>query len=116
MSILANKDTRAVIIGGIAGLNAAKRMAQFDFLVNRPLTVQAFVYPPEEGQHKEIYRGGELNNVTVYASLEKALEENPQINTALIYIGASRAYLSAKEALDVKGIKLVTMITEGVPE
>ena len=97
-------------------MNAAKRMAQFDFLVNRPLTVQAFVYPPEEGQQKEIYRGGELNNVTVYASLEKALEENPQINTALIYIGASRAYQSAIEAIDVKGIKLVTMITEGVPE
>ena len=83
MSILANKDTRAVIIGGIAGVNAAKRMAQFDFLINRPLTVQAFVYPPEEGQQKEIYRGGELNNVTVYSSLAKALEENPQINTRL---------------------------------
>ncbi|NTV98748.1 MAG: ATP citrate lyase, partial [Chlorobiaceae bacterium] len=116
MSILANKETRAVIIGGAAGLNAARRMAQFDFLINRPLTVQAFVYPPEEGQQKEIYRGGELNNVHVYASLNKALEENPQINTALIYIGASRAYQSAKEALEIKGIKLVSMITEGVPE
>ncbi|NTW82388.1 MAG: ATP citrate lyase [Chlorobiaceae bacterium] len=116
MSILANKDTRAVIIGGAAGLNAARRMAQFDFLINRPLTVQAFVYPPEEGQQKEIYRGGELNNIHVYASLEKALEENPQINTALIYIGASRAYQSAKESIESKNIKLVSMITEGVPE
>ncbi|NTW64505.1 MAG: ATP citrate lyase, partial [Chlorobiaceae bacterium] len=116
MSILANKDTRAVIIGGIAGLNAARRMAQFDFLVNRPLTVQAFVYPPEEGQQKEIYRGGELKNIAVYSSLEKALEEHPEINTALIYIGASRAFQSAKEALESKGIKPVSMITEGVPE
>jgi ATP-citrate lyase alpha-subunit len=116
VSILANKDTRAVIIGGIAGLNAARRMAQFDFLVNRPLTVQAFVYPPEEGQQKEIYRGGELKNIAVYSSLEKALEEHPEINTALIYIGASRAFQSAKEALESKGIKLVSMITEGVPE
>ena len=96
MSILANRDTRAVIIGGVAGVNAARRMAQFDFLVNRPLTVRAFVYPPEEGQQKEIYRGGELNNVTVYSSLGKALEENPDINTVLIYIGASMAYQSAK--------------------
>ncbi|MCF8216789.1 MAG: ATP citrate lyase [Chlorobium sp.] len=116
MSILANRDTRVVIIGGVAGLNAARRMAQFDFLVNRPLSVQAFVYPPEEGQQKEIYRGGELKNVPVYSSLEEALAENPGINTALIYIGANRAYTAAKEAIEASGIKLVSMITEGVPE
>lgn len=105
-----------MIIGGTAGLNAARRMAQFDYLINRPLTVQAFVYPPEEGQQKEIFRGGELKNVTVYSSLENALKENPLINTALIYIGSSRAYQSAKEAIEAPGIKLITMITEGVPE
>jgi ATP-citrate lyase alpha-subunit len=116
VSILANRDTRVVIIGGVAGLNAARRMAQFDFLVNRPLSVQAFVYPPEEGQQKEIYRGGELKNVPVYSSLEEALAENPGINTALIYIGANRAYTAAKEAIEASGIKLVSMITEGVPE
>ncbi len=116
MSILANRDTQVVIIGGVAGLNAARRMAQFDFLINRPLSVKAFVYPPEEGQQKEIYRGGELKNVPVYSSLEDALAENPGINTALIYIGANRAYQAAKEALEASSIKLVSMITEGVPE
>jgi len=116
VSILANRDTQVVIIGGVAGLNAARRMAQFDFLINRPLSVQAFVYPPEEGQQKEIYRGGELKNVPVYSSLEDALAENPGINTALIYIGANRAYQAAKEALEASSIKLVSMITEGVPE
>ena len=29
MSILANKDTRVVIQGGAAGVNAARRMAEF---------------------------------------------------------------------------------------
>jgi len=116
VSILANKDTKVVIIGGVAGVNAAKRMAQFDFLVNRSLSVQAFVYPPEEGQQKEIYRGGELNNISVYSTLKDALQENPQINTALIYLGASRAAQSAKEALESENITLVSMITEGVPE
>jgi len=116
VSILANKDTRAVIIGGVAGVNAAKRMAQFDFLINRPLTVQAFVYPPEAGQQKEIFRGGELNNITVYSNLGPALQEHPQINTALIYIGASRGYQAAKEAIEAPNIKLISMITEGIPE
>jgi ATP-citrate lyase alpha-subunit len=46
VSIVINKETRAVIIGGAAGVNAAKKMAEFDFLVKRPLTIQAFVYPP----------------------------------------------------------------------
>ncbi len=116
MSILANKDTRAVIIGGVAGVNAAKRMAQFDFLINRPLTIQAFVYPPEAGQQKEIFRGGELKNVTVYSSLSPALQEHPEINTALIYIGAARGFQAAKEAIESPNIKLISMITEGIPE
>ncbi len=116
MSILANKDTRAVIIGGVAGVNAAKRMAQFDFLINKPMTCQAFVYPPEAGQQKEIFRGGELNNVTVYSTLAPALQENPGINTALIYMGASRGFQAAKECIEAPNIKLISMITEGIPE
>ncbi|ARM30925.1 citrate/2-methylcitrate synthase [Prosthecochloris sp. HL-130-GSB] len=116
MSIVINKETRAVIIGGAAGLNAAKKMAEFDFLVKRPLTVQAFVYPPEEGQQKEIFLGGELKNVKVYSTLAAALAENPQINTALIYLGASRATQATMEAIEAENIKLVSVITEGVPE
>ena len=116
MSIVINKETRAVIIGGAAGVNAAKKMAEFDFLVKRPLTVQAFVYPPEEGQQKEIFLGGELKNVKVYSTLEEALAHNPQINTALVYLGASRATKATEEALESEHIDLVSVITEGVPE
>ncbi len=116
MSILVNKDSGAVIIGGRAGLNAAKRMAEFDFLCNKPLTVQAFVYPPEQGQQKEIYHGARIENIAVYPSLEPALKENPNIDVALIYIGAERAFDAAKQALEADNIRLVSMITEGVPE
>ncbi|MCW8815974.1 MAG: ATP citrate lyase, partial [Chlorobium sp.] len=116
MSIVINKETRAVIIGGAAGLSAARKMAEFDFLVKRPLTVQAFVYPPEEGQQKEIFLGGELKNVKVYSTLQKALADNPQINTALVYLGASRATQATQEALESEHISLVSVITEGVPE
>ncbi len=116
MSIVINKETRAVIIGGAAGVNAAKKMAEFDFLAKRPLTVQAFVYPPEEGQQKEIFLGGELKNVKVYSTLEEALTQNPQINTALVYLGASRATKATEEALESENIGLVSVITEGVPE
>ena len=33
MSILANKDTYVVIQGGVAGVNAARRMAEFCYLI-----------------------------------------------------------------------------------
>ena len=49
MSIVVNKDTRVVIQGGAAGLNAACRMAEFCYLIKRPLNVEAFVYPPDAG-------------------------------------------------------------------
>lgn len=116
MSILVSKDTRVVIIGGRAGLNAAKRMAEFDFLVQKDLAVQAFVYPPEQGQQKEIFHGAKIENIPVYSQLSEALGDHPKIDTALIYIGAERAFGAAKEALETENIKLVSMITEGVPE
>ncbi|NTV46425.1 MAG: ATP citrate lyase, partial [Chlorobiales bacterium] len=116
MAILANQDTRAVIIGGRAGLNAAKRMAEFDFLVKKSVTVQAFVYPPEQGQKKEIFHGAKIENTPVYSTLKEAMAEHPDINSALIYIGSERAFNSVKEAIETDGIKLITMITEGIPE
>jgi len=50
MSILANKDTYVVIQGGVAGVNAARRMAEFCYLIKRSLNVLAFVYPPDAGK------------------------------------------------------------------
>ena len=60
MSILVNKDTRMVIQGGAAGVNAARRMAEFCYLIKRPLSVEAFVYPPDAGKTNEIPFGSGL--------------------------------------------------------
>jgi len=49
MSILVNKDTHVVIQGGVAGQNAARRMAEFCYLNKKSLYVDAFVYPPDAG-------------------------------------------------------------------
>lgn len=116
MSILANKDTRVVIQGGAAGLNAARRMAEFCYLNKVPFNVEAFVYPPDAGKTNEIPYGSSLLTVPVYKSVGHASAEHPNINTSLVYIGADRAYAAGLEALNNDRIQVVSMITEGVPE
>lgn len=116
MSILANKDTRVVIQGGAAGVNAARRMAEFCYMIKKPLNVEAFVYPPDAGKTNEVPYGSGLLTIPVYKSVAEATVNHPQINTSLVYIGADRAMAGAMEALNDPKIKLVSMITEGVPE
>ena len=116
MSILATKDTHVVIQGGAAGLNAARRMAEFCYMIKRPLNVEAFVYPPDAGKTNEVPYGSGLLTIPVYKSVADATASHPQINTSLVYIGADRALAAGMEALNDPRIQLVSMITEGVPE
>ena len=116
MSILANKDTRVVIQGGAAGVNAARRMAEFCYLNKKSLYVEAFVYPPDAGKTNEVPYGSGLLTIPVYKTVAEATKNHPSINTSLVYIGADRACAGTLEALNDPHIKLVSMITEGVPE
>ena len=116
MSILATKETYVVIQGGVAGVNAARRMAEFRHMIQQPLNVSAFVYPPDAGKTNEIVSGNRLLTIPVYKSIAEATANHPEINTSLVYIGADRAYAGAKEALDNPSIQVVSMITEGLPE
>ena len=101
---------------GVAGVNAARRMAEFCYLIKRSLNVLAFVYPPDAGKTHEIPYGSGLVAVPIYKTVAEATKNHPQINTSLVYIGADRAMKGGMEALDDPHIKVVSMITEGVPE
>ena len=116
MSILATKETHVVIQGGVAGVNAARRMGEFRHMIQQPLNVSAFVYPPDAGKTNEIVCGNRLLTIPVYKTVAEATANHPEINTSLVYIGADRAYAGTKEALDNSGIQVVSMITEGLPE
>src|SRR3989449_1758406 len=116
MSIAANKDTQILIQGGAAGLNAARRMAEFCYMIKRPLNVNAFVYPPDAGKTNEVPYGSGTVTIPVYKNVADATANHPQINTSLVFIGADRAAAAGIEALNDPRIRLVSMITEGVPE
>lgn len=116
MSILATKDTHVVIQGGVAGVNAAKRMAEFRYMIKQPMNVSAFVYPPDAGKTNEVICGNQTVTIPIYKTIADATANHPEINTSLVYVGADRCYASAKEALDDSHIQTVSMITEGLPE
>ena len=116
MSIIADENTRIVIQGGPAGVTAARRMAEFSYLIKQPLNVQAFVFPPDAGKTAEIPYGGETVTVPIFATVGEATKTFPDINTSLVYIAPNRALVSTLEALRNEKIKVVSMITEGVAE
>lgn len=116
MSIIADENTRVVIQGGPAGVNAARRMAEFSYLIKQPVCVKAFVFPPDAGKTAEVPYGGETVTIPVFASVAEATKTFPEINTSLVYIAPNRALESALEALRNDRIKVVSMITEGVAE
>jgi ATP-citrate lyase alpha-subunit len=116
MSIVATKDTRVVIQGGPAGVNAARRMAEFCHLIKQPFIVSAFVFPPDAGKTAELPYGNRLISIPVYKTVAEATSKHPEINTSLVYVGPDRAHAATMEALNDENIRLVSMITEGVPE
>jgi len=116
MSIVANENTRVVIMGGPAAVSAAKRMAEFSYLCRQEFQVTAFVFPPDAGKTAEVPFGSQFLAIPIYKTLEEVTTAHPETNTCLVYIAPNRAYKGCMEALDNDNIKFVSMITEGVPE
>jgi ATP-citrate lyase alpha-subunit len=116
MSIIANRSTKVVIQGGPAGVNAARRMAEFCHLVKMSYNVRAFVFPPDAGKTIEIPMGTDIHHVPVFKTVADATAAFQDINTSLVYMGPDRALSGAREAIRDPHIRLVSMITEGVPE
>jgi ATP-citrate lyase alpha-subunit len=105
-----------MIQGGPAGVNAARRMSEFCYLIKQPLNVQCFVFPPDAGKTIEVQYGSGYLSLPVYRTVAEATKNHPELNTTLIYVGPDRAYGAAAEALKDDRIRLVSMITEGLPE
>ena len=115
MAIFADENTRVAIIGGPAGISAAKRMAEFCHLIGRELYVDAFVFPPDAGKSADVSVGSQIVSIPIYKTLKEATD-NHGINTVLVFVAPSRATQAAMDSFDNPNIKVISMITEGVPE
>lgn len=104
MSILIDKSTR-VLIQGITGKQGRRvSMEMLDY----GTPVVAGVTPGKGGQ--DVY------GLPVYDSVAEALREHPEINTSLVLVPREGTKDAAIEAIASGPIKLVNILTEGLPQ
>lgn len=103
MSILIDKNTR-VLIQGITGKQGRRvSMEMLDYGTH----VVAGVTPGKGGQ--DVY------GLPVYDSVAEALHEHPDINTSLVLVPREGTRDAALEAINSGSIRLVNILTEGLP-
>ncbi len=104
MSILIDKNTR-VLIQGITGKQGRRvSMEMLDY----GTPVVAGVTPGKGGQ--DVY------GLPVYDTVADALREHPEINTSLVLVPREGTKDAAIEAIASGPIKLVNILTEGLPQ
>ena len=102
MGIIVDRSTR-VLVQGITGREGSfhtKAMLDYGTQIVAGVT-------PGKG-------GTRVHGVSVYNSVEEALERNPEINTSIIFVPARYAPDAIYEALD-SSIRNIVIITEHIP-
>lgn len=106
MSILVNKDTKVVV----AGITGREGSFHSGLMIEYGTNVVAGVRPGLGGETQEF--GGKP--VPIYDTIQQAVEDQPDINAAMIIVPPSVAPDSICEAADA-GIPLVVCVTEYIP-
>jgi len=102
VAVLVGRDT-VVLVQGITGREGSfhtKLMLEYGTRIAAGVT-------PGKG-------GSEVHGVKVYDSVAEAVKEHPEINTSIVFVPARFASDAVYEAIDA-GLKLVVVITEGIP-
>jgi len=103
MGILIGKDTR-LIVQGITGRQGTKLTRE---MIDYGTHVVAGVTPGRGGQ--------EVEGVPVYDTVAEALFAHPEANASLVSVPRDAAKDAAFEAITSRRIRLVNILTEGVP-
>lgn len=102
MGILIDENTR-VLVQGITGREGRTHT---EAMLSYGTRIVAGVSPGKGGSA--------VFGVKVYDSVEEAVKEHPEINTSIVFVPAQAALDACYEAIDA-GIKLIVVITEGIP-
>ncbi len=102
MSVIVNKDTK-VVVQGMTGNEGRFHTAS---MLSYGTKIVAGVTPGKGGQ--------EVEGLPVYNKVEEAVS-NHGVNTSIMFVPARFAKSGVLEAIDA-GIKVVVVITEGIPQ
>ncbi|MCS7095244.1 MAG: succinate--CoA ligase subunit alpha [Thaumarchaeota archaeon] len=102
MPILVNSSTR-VLVQGITGKEGSFHT---EAMLRYGTKVVAGVTPGKGGS--------KVHDVPVYDSVAEAVRSHPEINASIVFVPAKFAVDAVHEAIDA-GIRLIVVITEGIP-
>jgi len=102
LAILVDRNTR-VLVQGITG-----RQGSFhsEAMLRYGTKIVAGVTPGKGGTT--------VHGVAVYDTVAEAVAEHPEINTSIVFVPAAQSVDACYEAIDA-GIKLIVVITDGIP-
>ena len=112
---LFNRDTRAFIYN--MQVNATQRMLDFDYAAGRetPSVAAIINTTGSESLQKFFFGPGEIL-IPVYRSLARAAEKHKDVDVLVSFASFRSAAQSAEEAFELKQIRTIILIAEGVPE
>lgn len=112
---LFNSETRAFIYN--MQTDAVQRMLDFDYAVGRQVpSVAAIIHPAGSESFQKFFFGPEEILIHVYTSLAAAVPRHKEADVLISFASFRSAARSAEEALELKQIRTIVMIAEGVPE
>ena len=112
---LFNRDTQAFIYN--MQVNATQRMLDFDYAARRktPSVAAIINTTGSESLQKFFFGPGEIL-IPVYRSLARAVEKHKNVDVLVSFASFRSAAQSAEEAFELKQIRTIVLIAEGVPE
>ncbi len=109
-----NEKTQAIIYG--RQLKAIQRMLDFDYVSKRETpSVAAIVDPTREG-FETVFFGSDEILIPVYKTIEEAVERHSNTTVMINFASYRSAFETTKEALEMKNLKIIAVIAEGIPE
>ena len=112
---LFNRDTQAFIYN--MQVNATQRMLDFDHAAGRetPSVAAIINTTGSESLQKFFFGPGEIL-IPVYRSLARAAEKHKNVDVLVSFASFRSAAQSAEEAFELKQLRTIVLIAEGVPE
>ncbi|MBI5159348.1 ATP citrate synthase [Candidatus Micrarchaeota archaeon] len=112
--VLFDENSQALVYG--FQVNAVQRMLDFDFICKRAKPSVAAIIAPGQGVSHKFFYGTKEIMVPIYSDTVRAVSAHPHADVFINFASFRSAYSTSVEALNIKSIRTIVIIAEGVPE